>query len=106
MNSKRAPRESSILSGDPKPVLCNTLVKDSEEECQAGAFELSRSAVYVKLQISNLVGSYAIPDVALFANFSDDLAEAPDGVYLAKNVLTFAPAWYISGCIRLHYHRR
>lgn len=34
------------------------------------------------------------------ANFSDDLAEHPDGWHLAKYLLIFAPAWYIWADIR------
>ncbi|KAM0453468.1 hypothetical protein ACHAPV_006250 [Trichoderma viride] len=55
------------------------LVKESEEERQAGRFELFLDLLYV----------------AIVANFSDDLAENPDGQHLAKYILIFAPAWHI-----------
>lgn len=34
------------------------------------------------------------------ANFSDDLAEHPDGAHLAKYILIFAPAWHIWADLR------
>ena len=34
------------------------------------------------------------------ANFSDDLAEHPDGAHLAKYLLVFAPAWHIWADLR------
>ncbi|KAL6864003.1 hypothetical protein J3F83DRAFT_744249 [Trichoderma novae-zelandiae] len=55
------------------------LVKQSDEERQAGRFELFLDLLYV----------------AIVANFSDDLAEHPDGKHLAKYMLIFAPAWHI-----------
>ncbi|KAL7926146.1 bacterial low temperature requirement A domain-containing protein [Trichoderma austrokoningii] len=55
------------------------LVKESDEERQAGRFELFLDLLYV----------------AIVANFSDDLAENPDGQHLAKYILIFAPAWHI-----------
>lgn len=36
----------------------------------------------------------------MVANFSDDLAENPDGAHLAKYVLIFAPAWHIWADLR------
>ncbi|KAK5946142.1 hypothetical protein PMZ80_000282 [Knufia obscura] len=60
------------------------LVKDSEEERQAGRFELFLDLLYV----------------ALVANFSDELAEHPDGRHLAKYILIFAPAWHIWSDLR------
>ena len=39
-------------------------------------------------------------DVALVANFSDDLAEHPDGAHLVKYILIFAPAWHIWADLR------
>lgn len=39
-------------------------------------------------------------DVAIVANFSDDLAEHPDGTHLVKYVLIFAPAWHIWADLR------
>ncbi|MBA7490662.1 hypothetical protein ES702_01203 [subsurface metagenome] len=38
--------------------------------------------------------------MALVANFSDDLAEHPDGAHLAKYILIFAPAWHIWADLR------
>ncbi|KAK5989619.1 hypothetical protein PT974_07873 [Cladobotryum mycophilum] len=60
------------------------LVKESEEERQAGRFELFLDLLYV----------------AIVANFSDDLAEHPDGQHLAKYILIFAPAWHIWADLR------
>lgn len=40
------------------------------------------------------------PDVAIVANFSDDLAEHADGRHLAKFILIFAPAWHIWSDLR------
>lgn len=42
----------------------------------------------------------ASTDVALVANFSDELAEHPDGKHLAKYILIFAPAWHIWSDLR------
>ena len=53
------------------------LHKVSEEERQAGRFELFLDLLYV----------------AIVANFSDELSENPDGEHLAKYILIFAPAW-------------
>ncbi|KAH6689880.1 bacterial low temperature requirement A protein-domain-containing protein [Plectosphaerella plurivora] len=61
-----------------------TLQRASDEERQAGRFELFLDLLYV----------------AIVANFSDDLAENPDGVHLAKFLLVFAPAWYIWADLR------
>lgn len=36
----------------------------------------------------------------MVANFSDDLAEHPDGAHLAKYILIFAPAWHIWADLR------
>lgn len=47
-----------------------------------------------------MIKAYETLDVALVANFSDDLAENPDGVHLAKYVLIFAPAWHIWADLR------
>ncbi|KAM4065746.1 bacterial low temperature requirement A protein (LtrA) domain-containing protein [Hirsutella rhossiliensis] len=55
------------------------LYKASDEERQAGRFELFLDLLYV----------------AIVANFSDDLAEHPDGAHLAKFLLIFTPAWHI-----------
>ncbi|KAL2208657.1 hypothetical protein CC79DRAFT_1331806 [Sarocladium strictum] len=55
------------------------LCKESEDERQAGRFELFLDLLYV----------------AIVANFSDELTEHPDGAHLAKYLLTFAPAWHI-----------
>lgn len=41
-----------------------------------------------------------VQDVALVANFSDDLAEHPDGLHLVKYILIFAPAWHIWADLR------
>ncbi|KAM5357145.1 hypothetical protein ACJZ2D_016567 [Fusarium nematophilum] len=60
------------------------LYKASEEERQAGRFELFLDLLYV----------------AIVANFSDELAEHPDGAHLAKYVLVFAPAWHIWADLR------
>ena len=35
------------------------------------------------------------PDVALVANFAEDLASHPSGAELVKYLLIFAPAWYV-----------
>lgn len=58
--------------------------KESDEERQAGRFELFLDLLYV----------------ALVANFSDELAEHPDGRHLAKYILIFAPAWHIWADLR------
>lgn len=34
-------------------------------------------------------------DVALVANFAEDLAGHPSGAQLVKYLLIFAPAWYV-----------
>ncbi|POR39761.1 LtrA [Tolypocladium paradoxum] len=60
------------------------LYKASDEDRQAGRFELFLDLLYV----------------AIVANFSDDLAEHPDGAHLAKYVLIFAPAWHIWADLR------
>ncbi|OAA51423.1 LtrA [Metarhizium rileyi] len=60
------------------------LYKESDEERQAGRFELFLDLLYV----------------AIVANFSDDLAEHPDGAHLAKYMLIFAPAWHIWADLR------
>ncbi|RBR05756.1 hypothetical protein FVER53590_09493 [Fusarium verticillioides] len=60
------------------------LVKEKEEERQAGRFELFLDLLYV----------------AIVANFSDELAEHPDGAHLAKYILIFAPAWHIWADLR------
>lgn len=60
------------------------LHKASEEERQAGRFELFLDLLYV----------------AIVANFSDELSENPDGKHLAKYLLIFAPAWYIWADLR------
>jgi low temperature requirement protein LtrA len=60
------------------------LEKLHDEERQAGRFELFLDLLYV----------------AIVANFSDDLAEHPDGQHLAKYLLIFAPAWYIWSDLR------
>ncbi|KAK2608864.1 hypothetical protein QQS21_002577 [Conoideocrella luteorostrata] len=60
------------------------LYKESDEERQAGRFELFLDLLYV----------------AIVANFSDDLAEHPNGAHLAKYVLIFAPAWHIWADLR------
>lgn len=39
-------------------------------------------------------------DVAIVANFSEDLAEHADGKHLAKYILIFAPAWHIWADLR------
>lgn len=62
----------------------STLIKDTEEERQAGRFELFLDLLYV----------------ALVANFSDDLAEHPDDAHLLKYVLIFATAWHIWADLR------
>lgn len=61
-----------------------TLQRASDEERQAGRFELFLDLLYV----------------AIVANFSDDLAENADGAHLVKFVLVFAPAWYIWADLR------
>ncbi|KHN98376.1 LtrA [Metarhizium album ARSEF 1941] len=58
--------------------------KESHEERQAGRFELFLDLLYV----------------AIVANFSDDLAESPNGAHLAKYILIFAPAWHIWADLR------
>ncbi|KAI5457971.1 bacterial low temperature requirement A protein-domain-containing protein [Mariannaea sp. PMI_226] len=60
------------------------LYKESEEERQAGRFELFLDLLYV----------------AMVANFSDELAEHPDGNHLVKYLLVFAPAWHIWADLR------
>ncbi|KAM0242462.1 hypothetical protein ACHAPO_000881 [Fusarium lateritium] len=60
------------------------LQKEKEEERQAGRFELFLDLLYV----------------AIVANFSDELAEHPDGAHLAKYILIFAPAWHIWADLR------
>ncbi|KAG5982078.1 hypothetical protein E4U55_002313 [Claviceps digitariae] len=60
------------------------LYKESDEERQAGRFELFLDLLYV----------------AIVANFSDDLAEHPNGSHLAKYILIFAPAWHIWADLR------
>ncbi|KAJ4159957.1 uncharacterized protein LMH87_007892 [Akanthomyces muscarius] len=55
------------------------LQKDSDEERQAGRFELFLDLLYV----------------AIVANLSDELSEHPDGAHVAKYILTFTPAWHI-----------
>ncbi|GJN74921.1 low temperature requirement protein A [Purpureocillium lilacinum] len=60
------------------------LYKASDEERQAGRFELFLDLLYV----------------AIVANFSDDLAEHPNGAHLAKYILIFAPAWHIWADLR------
>ena len=60
------------------------LHKASEDERQAGRFELFLDLLYV----------------AIVANFSDSLSENPDGQHLAKYVLIFAPAWHIWADLR------
>lgn len=40
------------------------------------------------------------PDVAIVANFSEDLAEHPNGAHLLKYILIFAPAWHIWADLR------
>ncbi|KAH7153051.1 bacterial low temperature requirement A protein-domain-containing protein [Dactylonectria macrodidyma] len=60
------------------------LCKENEEERQAGRFELFLDLLYV----------------AIVANFSDELAEHPDGDHLLKYLLIFAPAWHIWADLR------
>ncbi|KAH7026604.1 bacterial low temperature requirement A protein-domain-containing protein [Microdochium trichocladiopsis] len=60
------------------------LYKASDEERQAGRFELFLDLLYV----------------AIVANFSEELAEHPDGAHLAKYILIFAPAWHIWADLR------
>ncbi|KAF4986385.1 hypothetical protein FGRMN_10855 [Fusarium graminum] len=60
------------------------LQKEKDEERQAGRFELFLDLLYV----------------AIVANFSDELAEHPDGAHLAKYILIFAPAWHIWADLR------
>ena len=60
------------------------LQRASDEERQAGRFELFLDLLYV----------------AIVANFSDSLSEHPDGQHLAKYVLIFAPAWHIWADLR------
>ncbi|KAM3449912.1 hypothetical protein MY3296_006522 [Beauveria thailandica] len=55
------------------------LHKDSDEERQAGRFELFLDLLYV----------------AIVANLSEELSEHPDGAHVAKYILTFTPAWHI-----------
>lgn len=43
---------------------------------------------------------FVAADVAIVANFSDDLAEHPNGAHLAKYILIFAPAWHIWADLR------
>ncbi|OQV04237.1 hypothetical protein CLAIMM_09149 [Cladophialophora immunda] len=61
-----------------------TLERESEEERQAGRFELFLDLLYV----------------ALVANFAEDLAEHPSGAGLVKYLLIFAPAWHIWSDLR------
>lgn len=86
------------------------LCKESDEERQAGRFELfldllcefisspgSLEALF-SLETGQLPRIAANPpskDVAIVANFSDELAEHPDGDHLVKYLLIFAPAWHI-----------
>ncbi|KAH0844286.1 hypothetical protein AYO21_00761 [Fonsecaea monophora] len=60
------------------------LERESEEERQAGRFELFLDLLYV----------------ALVANFAEDLAEHPSGAELVKYLLIFAPAWHIWSDLR------
>ena len=60
------------------------LHKAFEEGRQAGRFELFLDLLYV----------------AIVANFSDSLAEHPDGQHLVKYILIFAPAWHIWADLR------
>ncbi|KIY03929.1 uncharacterized protein Z520_00621 [Fonsecaea multimorphosa CBS 102226] len=61
-----------------------TLERESDEERQAGRFELFLDLLYV----------------ALVANFAEDLAEHPSGAGLVKYLLIFAPAWHIWSDLR------
>ncbi|KAK4500144.1 hypothetical protein PRZ48_008330 [Zasmidium cellare] len=60
------------------------LQKESDEERQAGRFELFLDLLYV----------------AIVANFSEHLAEHPDGEHLVQYLLTFWPAWHIWSDLR------
>ncbi|KAM3510803.1 hypothetical protein MY11210_005524 [Beauveria gryllotalpidicola] len=60
------------------------LHKDSDEERQAGRFELFLDLLYV----------------AIVANLSEELSENPDGAHVAKYILTFTPAWHIWADLR------
>ncbi|OAA58171.1 low temperature requirement protein A [Cordyceps fumosorosea ARSEF 2679] len=60
------------------------LQKDSDEERQAGRFELFLDLLYV----------------AIVANLSDELSEHPDGAHVAKYILTFTPAWHVWADLR------
>lgn len=60
------------------------LQKESDEERQAGRFELFLDLLYV----------------ALVANFAEDLADHPSGAELVKYLLIFAPAWHLWSDLR------
>jgi low temperature requirement protein LtrA len=60
------------------------LQRESEEERQAGRFELFLDLLYV----------------ALVANFAEDLAARPSGAELVKYLLIFAPAWHVWSDLR------
>ncbi|KAK6375881.1 hypothetical protein LTS17_007703 [Exophiala oligosperma] len=61
-----------------------TLERESEEERQAGRFELFLDLLYV----------------ALVANFTENLVEHPSGAGLVKYLLIFAPAWHVWSDLR------
>lgn len=65
----------------------------------AGLSSFSISFVRPSLTSRFRQHSYSL-DVALVANFSDELAEHADGAHLAKYVLIFAPAWHIWADLR------
>lgn len=74
------------------------LQKDSDEERQAGRYELFLDLLCkydIKVCPQATTANHVNKDVAIVANFSDELAEHPDGNHLAKYILIFAPAWHI-----------
>uniref|UniRef100_A0A8H7KFP7 Low temperature requirement protein A n=1 Tax=Bionectria ochroleuca TaxID=29856 RepID=A0A8H7KFP7_BIOOC len=83
---QEANEASCYLIKQPRPLQWfykGRLVKGSGER-QAGRFELFLDLLYV----------------AIVASFSDELAEHPDGLHLAKYLLIFTPAWHIWADLR------
>lgn len=81
------------------------LEKASDEERQAGRFELfldllCRCFIFSVARSWSFANNPWILDVAIVANFSEDLAEHADGKHLVKYILIFAPAWHIWSDLR------
>jgi hypothetical protein len=82
------------------------LHKESHDERQAGRFELFLDLLCESKYVTHLPRKAITPptakminsgivDVAIVANFSDDLAEHPDVAHLVKYLIIFAPALHI-----------